>query len=152
MTRWTPATFLLLAVAAWGCGGGADGGEPSANDGAASAPEETPASAPADLRSINEIAGEVDWPSVTPTPESLAAARDAVSSGMAIGPALEAAAPHAGFPKQAGDGTVNWLVRDDAGACVNLMLTAAEGEVSRVDLTTFPAGSMGEAKCQNFGV
>ena len=144
-------SVCALALSGWACGSDSEAAAAAeSGETAASAPAQ--AEAPVEQAPIEEIAGSIDWPYVTVTADGMRSAHQAVSKGMPVREALEAAAPHVGIPKQAGQGTANWVIRDDAGGCVNFMIVAKDGRVDMATFDTFPAGSMGEAKCQNFGI
>jgi hypothetical protein len=142
--------FLSLTVIVpftFGCA--SEAASESPGTGASAASDESAAlveSAP-----VEEIAGSIDFPSGDFTADNASLAKEAVSSGMPIRAALEAVGSVAGAPNQVGSGVANWLASTADGGCLNLMLATGEGRVNSVSLDTFPSGSMGAAKCQNYG-
>ena len=139
-------TCALTIVALTGCGGSAaaENGEPAQDAASAAAPVEN--------LPVEEIVSTIQFSGAKLTVDNADQAKAAVRSGMPIREAVEAVGAIAGAPKQAGSGVANWLARTDDGGCLNLMLMTGDGVVRNTSLDTFPKGSMGEAKCQNYGL
>lgn len=139
-------TCLVTILASTGCGGSA------AAESADSAETAETTAAPVENLPVEEIVSTIQFSGAKLTVDNAAQAKAAVRSGMPIREAAEAVGAIAGAPKQAGSGVANWLARTDDGGCLNLMLMTGDGVVRNVSLDTFPKGSMGEAKCQNYGL
>lgn len=140
------ALGLAVALGLTACGGSSAG----ASDESSNAPAETAASA--ENLPVEEIVATMQFSGAKLTADNAAQAKAAVRSGMPIREAVQAVGEIAGAPKQAGSGVANWLARTDDGGCLNLMLMTGDGVVRNTSLDTFPKGSMGEAKCQNYGL